>query len=169
MIVRAFALLALVTLTPAARAEEGRVVAQLVGGVGTVHPDMPYPGGAVAISLDYGLGRPVSIIFGSSLLVQRTFYTLGIGGGLKLIPLQGAWARLYLLVEPQLLLSWKHSTGDATVADFAVYGGLGFEYLITWGLGVAVELTGTLPAGLGKNPFPETASANLLAGLFMEF
>lgn len=158
-------------MAPAARAEEGRVTLQGMGGVSMLGPDLPTPGGAASASLDYGLLPAVSLIAGSDFLAQRSYDTLGLGGGLKLIPLQGEWARLYLLLEPQLLLAWQHlSAGGWSGAhvDFAGYGGLGFEYLLLWGLGVAVELTGTLPAGLGGYTGGAPGSFALTAGLYME-
>lgn len=160
-----------------ARAERGRVIAQLTGGASMVVPDLPQPGGVIAVSLDYGAWDRVSLVLGAQGVLHRAWDTLGVGAGLKIIPWQGEWARLYLLVEPALLLAWPDTPAGhgALQTGFAAFGGIGLQYLMLWGLGFAIELTGTLPLVVDRGGAAlddrrwDAASLHLAAGLYMEF
>jgi len=164
--VRIRLLVCALTLAPAvAAAEEGVFTAQLVGGAATMHPETPTLGAALTGSIDYGWNDTLSLITASNLIVHVPYTTLGLGAGVKVIPLQGRWTRLYLLLEPQVLLGWPEGGGDLRTTT-AAFGGLGVEYLLLWGFGMAIELTGTVP--LAQELDLSGASVGLLAGLFME-
>ncbi len=166
-------LAALLGLPTPARAERGRVIAELAGGAAMVGADLPQPGGARAGAVGSGAWERVSVVLGSQLVLHRSFDTLGLGGGVKVSLFQGEWSRLYVLLEPQVLLERPRGPRVDTAwrADLAGFGGVGWQYLLLWGLGFAVELDGALPLGLDA---PSTswrlaeASLQLVAGLYME-
>ena len=160
----------LATLAPGAvRAEEGVAVARLTGGAAGVAA-APFRGGRTAVgSLGLGLTDTLGVVGTAALVGHRGGTTVGLGAGLQLALLQDEWWRLFATAEPQLLLAWD-GAGRQGRSDVAVYGGLGFEYLLMWGFGLAAELTGTLPLGLdGAGPPGDApASVGLHAGVFME-
>jgi len=149
-----------------ALAEEGVFVAKLTGGTATVADDAPHVGGAVAATIDYGWTDRIGLAARSGLVVHRARTTLGGGLGLQVLPVAGPWTRLYLFAGPQALLEWP-GDGSGPALLPAVHAGLGLEYLIFWGFGVALEATGTLPIRTGGDTLG-VASASALAGLFME-
>jgi hypothetical protein len=150
-----------------AHAEQGLFVARLAGGVSMVHPDMPKAGGAVSGALDYGISERLGAIASLLSVLHGDAKTLGIGAGFRGLLLEKPAWRVFLHAGPELLLVWRPDQ-DAR-ADLAFRGGLGCEYLIMWGLGVVLELHGSLPMGLGDAEILDAASTGATLGLFMEF
>ena len=163
--VAAAALLAL--LSSSARSEQGLFVARLAGGVSMVHPNMRRVGGAVSGALDYGISERLGAIASLLSVLHGDAKTLGIGAGFRGLLLEKPAWRIFLHAGPELLLVWR-PTKDVR-ADLAFRGGLGCEYLFMWGLGLVLELYGSLPVGLGEPAALDAASTGATLGLFMEF
>lgn len=150
-----------------AAAEEGLFVARVVGGASTARPDMPEPGGMLAASASLCLSERSGVVAGVERVWRGPSSGLGLGVAALHLPYEGEWTRLYVYAGPALRIAWD--ADGARSSDLAGQAGLGFEYLFMWGLGVAIELRGTAPAGLGEADAFEGASVALGAGLFTEF
>ena len=150
-----------------ARAEQGLFVARLAGGVSMVHPDMPKVGGAVSGALDYGISERLGAIASLLSVLHADAKTLGLGAGFRGLLLERPAWRVFLHAGPELLLVWRPDQ-DFRV-DLSFRGGLGCEYLFMWGLGLVLELYGSLPMGIGEPAVLDAASTGATLGLFMEF
>lgn len=149
-----------------ARAEEGLLVARAVAGAAMEKGD-DRPRGAVLGSADLSLSEMTGVIAEVSWTnLAGDASTLGLGLGVKRLLLQREYHRLYVHLEPELLLAWA---GGERRVDAAVRAGAGWEWLFMWGLGLTVELGGTVNAGRGAGQPGDLASAALAAGLFTEF
>jgi hypothetical protein len=155
-------------LAAPASAEEGVFTGRLAGGAALIHPEMPWPGGIIAASVDYGFKDWIGLTAGAPVTLHRDYNTLGLGAGVQFVPAAGERARLYLHLGPQLLLCWTRHSDEPVRPDLALHGGIGFHYLIVWGFGYVLELSGTLPAGLGPRDPLEAASLALHTGIFLE-
>jgi len=161
---------ALMATAAPARAEEGLFVARLVGGASAMQPDSPSAGGMLAGSADLCISERTGLLGGSELVWHDSYTTLAFGVALKHLPYEGEWTRLYVYAGPAALLAWSHDRdGEPGEWDLAGQAGVGFEYLMMWGLGLSFELRGTAPLGVGRGERFDAASASLGAGLFMEF
>jgi hypothetical protein len=151
-----------------AGAEEGLFVMRVAGGVSSPRPLEPETGGWVVTEADLGLTERVGVIGSCDVAVQGDATVLGVGLGVKALPYEGMWTRIYVFALPELLVAWPD--GDApTRYDLGARGGVAVEYLFMWGFGGVVELAGTVPAGLGESDLGDGASIGVAAGLFMEF
>ena len=153
--------------TGSARAEEGLTVLRLAGGISMVHPDMPKVGGAISTALDYSFTDRLGGLGSALLVLHDKAKTLGLGVGFRGLLVERQWWRLFAHVGPELLLVWRPE--QDVRADLSFRGGIGFEYLLMWGLGFVVEIYGSAPMGLGKPDFLDGANAGATLGLFMEF
>ncbi len=101
------------------------------------------------------------------LVLHEKAKTLEVGLGLKGMLVEQRWWRIFLHLEPELLLIWRPEASAR--ADLAFHAGLGYEYVFMWGAGVVIELYGAAPVGLGDAAFLDGASAGATVGLLMEF
>jgi hypothetical protein len=152
-----------------AEAEEGLFTARASGGVSTVHPDEPRLGGIAQLGWTLGWTDAVAVTMTATYVGHRAFDTASLGLGLRLEGNLGEWTHPYLLIEPSVLFAFDSPETDPISVDAAGRAALGLDYLILWGLGLVVEVSGTLPAGLGAVAFPRAASACASLGLYMEF
>lgn len=156
----------LVAAAGSARAEEGLLVARALAGASTTGDDQR-PRGTVLGSADLCLSELTGVLAEVSWTnLAGDASTVGLGLGVKRLLLQRDYHRLYVHLEPELLLSW--SGGERRV-DAALRAGAGWDWLFMWGLGLTVELGGTVNAGRGQLQAGELVSAGLTAGLFTEF
>lgn len=162
-------LLALALRPDRAHAEEGLFTARAAGGLSTVHPDTPKLGGIAQVGWTLGWTDAVAVTMTVAYVGHPVFDTASLGLGLRLEGALGEWTHPYILLEPSVLLVFDSEDADPLVVDAAGRAAIGLDYLIMWGLGFVLEVSGTLPAGLGDLPFPEAASAGVTAGLYMEF
>lgn len=153
----------------AARAEEGLFTMRGAGGLSTVHPDAPDLGGVAQAGFTLGLSDAVAWTATTTYVGHAALDTASFGMGLRLEGALGDWTHPYVLVEPTFLLVFDTPRADPVRADAAGRAALGLDYLIVWGLGLTLEVSGILPVGLSRLPFPLGASAAATVGLYMEF
>jgi hypothetical protein len=162
---------AIVTLvllaSSSARAEEGLTVLRLAGGISMVHPDMPKVGGAISTAVDYGFSERLGGLASALIVLHDKAKTLGLGVGFRGLLVERPWWRLFAHVGPELMLVWRPE--QDVRADLSFRGGIGFEYLLMWGLGFVFEIYGSAPMGLGSPKFLDGANTGATLGLFMEF
>ncbi len=165
----AFGAAAILLAASPAPAEEGLFTTRLLGGVSTVHPDLPNLGGTMALGSTLGLTDALAVTFDAGWVAHRAYSTAGFGTGLRLDGKLGEWTRPFVALGPQLVLVWGGPGAQSVRPDLGLHGALGIDYLFMWGLGFTLELGGTLPVGFSGLPFAAAASVTLGAGFFMEF
>jgi len=156
-------------LAAGAHAEEGLFITKLSGGVSSAEPDTSDLGGVISATVDLAVSERTGPVAGTSIVLNDRYDTLGLHLGLKHILRERTWTRLYLFAAPELLFIWDRERGGGATRDLALHAGIGYEYLMMWGLGLVFELDGSLPAGLGENKPYEAASIGTTLGLFTEF
>jgi len=170
-VTRAAALLsALVVVLSAgdAAAEEGLVVARALGGtaVAADHDRGDAHGaflGAVDLCVSERTGPLLEVSFSN---LPGDASTWGFGLGLQHLLIERDYHRLYVALAPELLLG---RAGGERRIDAGLRAGVGWQWLFMWGLGLDVEVGGTVNAGHGRWRAGELASATAAVGLFTEF
>lgn len=148
-------------------AEEGLFLMRLTGGVSSVHPQIPNIGQMWNVSADLALGEKTGIIAGAVVVLHDEARSLALHLGIKHLLVEGFWNRIYIHISPEALRNWGGKQEKRY--DLGLRGGLGYEHTLTWGLGLAIELHGSAPVGLGDaEPF-DAATVGMTAGFFMEF
>lgn len=153
----------------AAIAEEGLFIAKLAGGVSSAENDTSDPGGMISATVDLAVSERTGPVAGTTIVLNGHYDTIGLHLGIKHVLRERTWTRLYLFAAPELLFVWDRDRGGGADPDLALHAGVGFEYLMMWGLGLAFEIKGSLPAGLGERKPYEAGSAGATVGLFTEF
>ncbi len=150
-------------------AEEGLFVAKLGGGVSAAENDSSDPGGMISANVDLAIGERTGPVAGTSIVLNDRYDTIGLHLGIKYVLRERTWTRLYVSAAPELLFVWDREGGGGSRRDLALHAGLGYEYLMMWGLGLDFRLEASLPAGLGNADAGDAASVGTTIGLFTEF
>ena len=150
-------------------AEEGLFIAKLAGGVSSAENDTSDPGGMITGTVDLAISERTGPVAGTSIVLNDRYDTIGLHLGIKHILRERTWTRLYVFAAPEILFIWDRERGGGASRDLALHAGIGYEYLMMWGLGLVFEIKGSLPAGLGETERYRAASAGATMGLFTEF
>lgn len=147
-------------------AEQGLAVARFGGGVSTPAEKLSL-GGALSLSVDLALTERFGIVVGGLYQTVPSFGVLGLGLGLKILPFEWFWRRIYLHLGPDFALVFEPD--QPARADLALRGSLGYEEILFWGTGLFVEFSGVAILGLREGASGVTPMLGLTAGLFLEF
>lgn len=153
----------------AARAEEGLFIARVSGGVSAFENDTTDPGGVITGTVDLAMSERTGPVAGTTIVLNDRYDSVGLHLGIKHILRERTWTRLYVFAAPELLFVWDRERSGGSKRDLALRTGVGYEYLMMWGLGLVFEVRGSLPAGLGESERLEAATAGATLGLFTEF
>jgi len=152
-----------------AAAEEGLFIAKVAGGVSSAENDTSNPGGIITGTVDLAISERTGPVAGTTIVLNDRYDTIGLHIGIKHILRERTWTRLYVFAAPELLFVWDREREGGARRDLSLHAGVGFEYLMMWGLGLDFQLEGSVPAGLGEARKYEAASAGATVGLFTEF
>ncbi|MBI4816117.1 MAG: hypothetical protein HY791_07665 [Deltaproteobacteria bacterium] len=160
---RVVALASLLLLPAVSYAEEGLAVLRFGGGAAAPLEDRTVAG-ALGLSADLCFSARFGLVFDTHFLARPGYRNLGLGLGLKAVPFEWFWRRIYVHLVPELQLSFGPPEDRA---DFGVRALVGYEELLFWGTGLFLETFAALPLTT-ERPL-DAVAVGATAGLFIEF